>query len=418
MTHDSGDICLCTGRRLLIVICVLCSSLTAVAQPPLPRTPAVANTAKWQPCGEGPWGPMEKLRVTLDVAESRFPQDQTNPQTVRWFLPAGSPESLSQLLAGLGIKPDDRDAFLQQPIQFRGRNAMLLPTDEFILGLDAAVRAAFYGFLGKSPSNELQHQPYQFSGDDFETNLRSSRLSDQTRGVMRQLAYRSGDLILFADRDVLLRSIVNSSERHEAIRTLIRFPSYQVRLVLSPDTAVDTIAEYWSDGNSDHVLPMLQQLADCSSQVSVAELLSPFAKSRLNTYPQRNPSRPLSGPDCFWTAANFFNELPDDAYFNPDIVASVIKHQYHPVETPRYGDLALFVSSSPTGGNVPIHAATYIADDLLFSKNGYHYWKPWVLNSKQELLAMYGIHTGVQLHYFRQHSTISTHSPSVDDLTP
>jgi len=50
------------------------------------------------------------------------------------------------------------------------------------------------------------------------------------------------------------------------------------------------------------------------------------------------------------------------------------------------GDIVLFSTASST---IPIHAAVYIADDLLFTKNGGVYWSPWMLTTLDELKKMY-----------------------------
>ncbi|MFM7354079.1 MAG: hypothetical protein ACKO1G_13865, partial [Microcystis aeruginosa] len=64
----------------------------------------------------------------------------------------------------------------------------------------------------------------------------------------------------------------------------------------------------------------------------------------------------------------FFNRgLPDDGLNDPAYVGTVLKDQYQPVVGhPQFGDIVLL--TLPDGSS--IHSAVYIADNIVFTKNG------------------------------------------------
>lgn len=392
---------LCPHTSALLAACVvyLACSTTADGHP----GEAVIGDG-WVRCSPGPWGQLEKKRFTFTVAHDQFPKELLVPKPTRWILPANSSEQVSELLLRVGVPRAETERLVRaSTTRIAAGGSVLYPTDELIKNLAPTVRSKLYALLGRSPANASQHNPYSFRPDHFEARLNSTDLSSATKDVIRQLAYRGRALVLFADSDVVLRQTEDPTERRRVIGLLTQFSSYQVRLILDSASDSEQLSRYW--GSASHLVSLLSGLSAGNTRVGIVELLSPFAKSKLNTYPERNERRPRVGPDCFWTAANYFHETPDDAFFNPEIVATYIQQQYESVSNPTYGDIALFVDA---GSRSPVHAAVFLADDLMFTKNGYHYWTPWTINTRAELLDWYGLHANVSVHYFRHKLTRSS----------
>ena len=119
--------------------------------------------------------------------------------------------------------------------------------------------------------------------------------------------------------------------------------------------------------------------------IGIAHLLTPFARERLYTYPF-----PFIKPDvvrdCHWTSFNFFNNVPDDSLGDSERVRKILATDFYPVPgAPRFGDVMLFIR--PDGQAV--HSCVYIADDIVFTKNGYSYANPWILMQLSDLKAFY-----------------------------
>jgi hypothetical protein len=95
---------------------------------------------------------------------------------------------------------------------------------------------------------------------------------------------------------------------------------------------------------------------------------------------------------------NFFNEPPDDRYDNPEVVRATVQNDYYPVPgSPTFGDLVLF--SAPGFGI--IHSAVYVADDILFTKGGPSFTSPWLLMTKNEVLAAFPAYEDLNVSYCR-----------------
>ena len=73
---------------------------------------------------------------------------------------------------------------------------------------------------------------------------------------------------------------------------------------------------------------------------------------------------------------DFFNDVPDNHYLQGDYAERALRANFEPASNaPGYGDL--IVLALPAGNLV--HVCVYLADDVVFTKNGVGSQQPWVL---------------------------------------
>jgi len=70
------------------------------------------------------------------------------------------------------------------------------------------------------------------------------------------------------------------------------------------------------------------------------------------------------------------------------------------LEPPRFGDAVLLLENRR-----PAHACVYIADDVVFTKNGVNYHQPWVLMKLNDLLPRYASDRPMSIVVLRRRST-------------
>jgi hypothetical protein len=69
-------------------------------------------------------------------------------------------------------------------------------------------------------------------------------------------------------------------------------------------------------------------------------------------------------------------------------VREVLDRDYYTILEPsQLGDLVLLTTENKT----VIHAAAYVADDLVFTKNGEDFRQPWVLMHMPDMLETYAV---------------------------
>jgi hypothetical protein len=133
----------------------------------------------------------------------------------------------------------------------------------------------------------------------------------------------------------------------------------------------------------------------------VTELLPEFARARLYSFPALEGASPNGRYDCHWTTFNFWSRIPDDDFTRSDYVASRINSDYHVVEkSDQLGDVILLINAKGEG----IHSATYVADDIVFTKNGSSMAAPWIFVNLQDLLTYYETNGAVKKVILRKNS--------------
>jgi hypothetical protein len=138
------------------------------------------------------------------------------------------------------------------------------------------------------------------------------------------------------------------------------------------------------------------------ADVDISNLLPIFARQRLYRFPEALPGTDL-GPGCHWSAFNFFNSGPtDETLHTPEGVEKVLSAGYVPATgEPRFGDIILL--TLPDGSS--IHSAVYIADGIVFTKNGPSLATPFVFSTMEDMLAFYPSSETLSLTYYRRAGT-------------
>jgi hypothetical protein len=172
--------------------------------------------------------------------------------------------------------------------------------------------------------------------------------------------------------------------------SLSRQDAVLARLCIRPDTDIDKVALYW--GNMPNVRfidvrPMLEALRRLprGGTISLMYLLPPFARERLGTFPLP-PARGQPLTDSYWSTLNFSNAKPDDRFLYPATCTQYLEESFYKIAQPGlYGDVLLFKNAR----NQLRHSAVYLADDLVFTKNGKTCTMPWVIARIPDLQNLY-----------------------------
>jgi hypothetical protein len=119
----------------------------------------------------------------------------------------------------------------------------------------------------------------------------------------------------------------------------------------------------------------------------------------LYTYPVPPERAPAINQDCHWTAFNFFNTEPDNRFCDENEVVKALDNEYYRVfGNLQLGDIVMFFIE----GNRVIHSAVYIADDILFTKNGSIASRPWMLTTLEDMKGYYPTLKPKEIRYYRK----------------
>jgi hypothetical protein len=396
--------------RVLVVVCLLqfilllvLHHLWEVRTPPVFRRLPVyspTNRVAHFVGHPGPWGELEYVRINIEPPDDFVPLDDRPMPPSRWFFPDHSPAQLSALFEASDLTPEQRTALLDTAAWLVETNGItLVPAPGLILDLSPGARAQIYSVLARSERNDLQCWPFTFRDGGLDDWFGQSGIADATVALLKRMAYTRGPSLCFSDLPVLFSQVTDPRERQRVVKALSRHSTVLMKLRVYPDSDFKALTAYWGRGRRTKDLgPFLESLTKIPGGITVdlAHLLPPFARKRLNSYPP--PAAPgQHAPDCYWTAWNFFTDPPDDRYFDDTLWRQELQDHCQVVEQPVLGDLVFL--TRPDG--VPIHCAVFVADDVVFTKNGANERQPWILMKLEDMLARYPADYPKRVTYFR-----------------
>jgi hypothetical protein len=359
----------------------------AAALPPTAQAPA-SPSFDGKP---GPWGVFEYTPIQI-APPADLIQVAGDVVATRWFFRGLTRRQVEHLFQQAGLDTGQLQLLARSPWKIGDGGAAVTPPSQLILGLAPPARSALYAVLARSPEN-VHNSALAFEPDDLEQRLAGSKLSPATIELFRKLLYRQGDMVFFADDRTLLPMIADADERTRLVLMLARQQTYAVRLKLSERSDLPQLLQYWgTPGRTKDIEPILRSLVTVPGgyKLDLAHLLPPIARRRIFTYP-----RPGKGGDeaknCHWTSLNFHREPAIDLFADPAQAAKEVAAHYVPVTTPTFGDLVVLADRE---SGAVVHSAVYLADDLVFTKNGFGLAEPWMYMPLDRMMKIYSLHLG------------------------
>lgn len=352
----------------------------------------------------GPWGELEVTRITIAPPKGFAAKFKAWNSKVWYFRDANSPEKVDAILKDAGIDEAMRAAILKTCAPEPEVNGMIAkPEVATVVALKPEPREKLYRVLGREPRNHAQADTFRYLEDGVDEWLQSKALSPATIAMVRGMTYQRGNLVLFSDASQVISTLPDEAMHAELFRMLSRQSAVMARLRIGPNTDLKALADYWGQrGREEKVLPVLESMASVPGgcAIDIAQLLPRFARERLYTYPEpSNPDNVASPYNCHWSSMNFFNETPDDKFLDPVAVARELGLHYRQVNYDyQFGDV-IFFENSEHGG---IHSVVYLADDIVFSKNGGTITAPWKLAQLSNLVTYYESMGHLTLKAFRR----------------
>lgn len=319
----------------------------------------------------------------------------------RWAFANGTEASVRSLFQRAGVPADMQQRLLDPNQRMQQDGAFILfPTIEDLLALKTEARSIIYLELAKSELNEFHQNPIFVIGADLEDWLRQSKLTDRQKEIFRKMVWRRGRATAFSDLRTLLLFSQTPAEIAQVFRTVTRTRSLLVDLRLPANADMSALVDYWTGGFPDaDTRPLLEAAVqrDSVNEIDVTHLLPSSARRRVYTYPTLDQSINGRLPDCHWTSLNFFNNSPRSYYLDTRIAAGALLSQYDRVLPPyRFGDVLTF----ETGDSV-LHSCVFIADDIVYTKNGENVLAPWGFQRMDDVMSIYQVDNSVRIQGYR-----------------
>ncbi|MDB5324826.1 MAG: hypothetical protein JWM57_395 [Phycisphaerales bacterium] len=357
----------------------------------------------------GPWGRLELVPIVLELPEEYATADRAAGVFDRWTFASMDRNAAMALMASCGFTEVQLSAMRSADWSEAAGACNVLPPDAVILSLSPECRGAFYGKLWVDPANKSAIEPSWFRVGKVDMRLRGSGMSEVSTALLKSLLYAgTDDTLLFSDIKPALRAVTDPAERMRFLKAVTRKRALVTRLLIDADTDTEALAEYWGHGDREEdVLPLLDSMkfnaiagVERPSKINIVALLPPFVQERLYRHAEATQPAGRAPDDCYWTAFNFFSETPDDRVHDMTYLAALLKSDYERIAEPsQLGDVILLADAKGDA----IHAANYIADDVVFTKNGMSSRQPWILVNMRDILTQYRMkNPDLQVGYFRK----------------
>jgi len=352
----------------------------------------------------GPWGQLQYRRIAISMPDDYAP-GEFEVEPITWGFEGYSTEQVDEVFRGASLTQEQLRTLETGGADVSPRGVIVAPPPGLVEALSPVSRAHIYSALARSSFNPAMQTPEIFDPELLDERLESSGLPAETLQLFRKLLYPRGSRLLFSDTALVLPALTTPQERKRFHKMVHRKVTFLVQLIVDETSDIDELVAYWDyPGRAKGLRVLLESLARVpgGAELDIAHVLPPFARERLYTFPNPATTPVEQRRDCLWTSMNFFNETPDDKFTVSAYDQEVIARDYDRVETPRFGDLAMLMAHDERF----VHMAVYLADDLVFTKNGSSMWQPWMLMTLPELVTFYSIRQPdpLQVRYMRRKS--------------
>lgn len=353
-------------------------------------------------CKPGPWGDIEYYYIYLEAPDrlvDRFVMPNSLP---KWVFRDVTEDSLRVLFAQAGLPAALQDYLLDPKRTVKeGDLVTVFPPLPDLIAMTSDQRTVIYRELAKVEFNEFHANPVFITSGDPAQWLAQSRLRPELVDVIKKMTYLRGEVVCFSDVSAILGMVKSDAEAHDVFKTMTRVRSLVMRLRVDEESDMKSVVSYWSGTNRNKdIQPIVVSAAETEGidRLDCIHLLPSLARRYLYSYPPAELAIQGRMPDCHWTSLNFFNYNPRDYFLDTRLASMHVLENYVKVDAPfAFGDVLMFMTAD---GNA-LHSCVYVADDIVYTKNGENMASPWLLMKIGDVKRIYSYEMQTHIQGYR-----------------
>ena len=368
---------------------------------------AGAHLGETQTCQPGPWGQLEFTTTIVEPPGRIFGASALSSRPPVWPFTGRPAAELARALEAAGLPAPTVRELLAGAEHSNETTIIVRPPEDLLMSLDSPTRGRVYALLRDS-SNPVYRYPIHINRRYAHTWLDGATDLPEARACLERLIYHQGEMAYFSDHRFLMSKIPGLAERRQLTMALLRQASVSAQLTVTNQAEARQLATYWGRGGREADVQRLLEAAT-NGAADISQLLPPIPRARLNTYQSEGYEQFL---DCTWTALNFFHTVGDDRFLQPAVANRELLENYVSIPSGyQLGDLILLRNRT---GRI-LHSCNYLADHLVFTKNGGDLAQPWIISTLREVANYYTIDGEAPEYLFLRERT--PQSPIAPDLT-
>ena len=379
--------------RLFLYISLIIFLHFAILQPfCLATAPSDTRLVFDRKAAPGPWGNLEISYIRIAPPIDYVPELQIATDCLKWHFPEWDELTLKQFIANAPLPEQTRQTLIQKiRPNLRSAGVIIEPSESDIINLSPEARAYIYNRLSTYKINYAHDKVHRYASPSLNEWMYGVNLSKSTRVLLEKLVYRNGNILFFADMPILMKNIPTNAERREVFQALSCEKTILLKLRITDDSDTHALAQYWGGGaRAKEIYPLLESIRNRPGDRSldVVHLLPPFVRRHIYMYPDLDHDFGDSSVerDCHWTSLNFFNLEINNDYGKSAKIKQRIESAYRKIDKNelRLGDILLYLDAGRL-----LHSAVFIADDIVFTKNGTSYSSPWMFMHTEDMKMYY-----------------------------
>lgn len=336
----------------------------------------------------GPWGDLDFFYTYLEAPDSLIDLLPVPSQQTVWRFPGISLELVRGAFEEMGLSAELRKELEEHSIwHISDEGIRVHPSPKFVDSLPMQNRIALYRVLRRFSENPYHRNPIIIESGNVTEWFEGVGLSEHAVTAIEHLAYPLGNSLAFSDLPYLLSLMQSETEERAMLKAMTRTRTLILRLRIGENANFEALQDYWTAGfKYKDVLPIMEsiQRVEGVERIDIAHLVPPLPRKLLYTFPSLSQGLTGRYPDSFWTALNFFEFWPKDEFLEKSAVERELRDHFEPIQPPfRYGDLLLLVEEQSRRA---MHASVFIADDIVYTKNGSDLLRPWILMRLPDLM--------------------------------
>lgn len=341
----------------------------------------------------GPWGVLRCAYIYLEAPKTlidNFPLPNTQP---RWAFSEDILEKLPSFFASAGLPQAMIDALLDSKTMVKTNGMVyLFPRKADLESISPESRSTIYVELAKYPDNEFHVDPVLIINSNIREWYRTSKLRPDLISKIEKLAYKRGETTAFSDIQLLLGEAEGEADARAIFKAMTRTRGLMVKIEADHNTNVEEVVNYWTLGiglRRKDVEPLLQSIIDTDGieALPLSHMLPALVRKLVYTYPSVDMAKQGILPDCHWTCLNFFNYEAHEYLLDSRLATSAVLERFEAIDPPyKYGDILFFLNKN-TGD--AYHSCVYLADDLVYTKNGRNLLSPWLIMKREDVEKIY-----------------------------
>jgi len=337
----------------------------------------------------GPWGNLRYSEAFLEPPDEILRLAPAPAEQTTWRFYGMTPEQIGNAFRQAGLTAAQFQSLMDTSSWIQtGTETRIFPGREVLESLSERSRVTIYALLGTWEENTFHRWPVVIEDGDARTWFDGANLREPMLQAIEKLSYPTRHALLFADVPYLLKLVETAEEEKSLRRALYRRRTLLVTLRPGTEEKLPELANYWSAENrARDCLPVLESATrqHPGEDLDLVHLFPPTPRQHLHCYPGLGDGFLGRFPDGFWTALNFFTFTPEAMTAQSPGLDAYVKARHYRVDPPyRFGDVLLVVRERDRQA---IHACVYVADDLVYTKNGPDLLSPWVIMKLNPMLA-------------------------------